>query len=261
MNLVKQGIGLQSIKSFDGIIPKDFVQEFHTVDDMLFLRIFGYDQLLGMKATKKDKKSLSIDGFEVTRNFTVSTKDQIHALKKIVLAYTEESEQTETMQVDEEAKPQPKVKKLPVIVFATDKSIKLLSAATVPRFSLGETVYSEQRCTDDSQRFVSVKFSDDSTKLLVAQQGGLLKHMEISLSEDKHSATLKEISSMKFTSEVSSICVSKTCDLELAYVSLYEAPYYSLNIINLANETMTIVARMPISAVLELAQMKKFCQH
>ena len=197
MNLVKQGIGLQSIKSFDGIIPKDFVQEFHTVDDMLFLRIFGYDQLLGMKATKKDKKSLSVDGFEVTRNFAVNTKDQIHALKKIDLAYTEEGDQTEAMQVDEEAKPQQKVKKLPVIVFATDKSIKLLSAlkdATVPRFKLGETVYSEQRCTDDSQRFVSVKFSDDSTKLLVAQQGGLLKHMEVCLSEDKQSATLKEIS-------------------------------------------------------------------
>ena len=66
---------------------------------------------------------------------------------------------------------------------------------------------------------------------------------------------------MKFNSEISSICVSKTCDLELAYVSLFDAPYYSLNIISLANETMTIVARMPISAVLELAQMKKFCQH
>ena len=91
MNLVKQGIGLQSIKSFEGVIPKDFIQEFHTVEDMLFLRIFGYDQLLGMKATKKDKKSLSVDGFEVTRNFTVSTKDHIHALKKIDLAYTEEA--------------------------------------------------------------------------------------------------------------------------------------------------------------------------
>ena len=72
------------------------------------------------------------------------------------------------MQVDEESKPAVKVKKLPVVVFATDKSIKLLSGNTVPRYSLGETVYSEQRCTDDSQRFISVKFSDDSTKLLVA---------------------------------------------------------------------------------------------
>ena len=81
MNLVKQGIGLQSIKSFDGIIPKNFVQDFHTIGDMLFMRIFGYDQLLGMKATKKDKKNLSVDGFEVSRNFTVKTKEQIKALK------------------------------------------------------------------------------------------------------------------------------------------------------------------------------------
>ena len=92
------------------------------------------------------------------------------------------------MQVDEEAKPQSKGKKLPVIVYATDKSIKLLSGlkdASVPRYKLGETVYSEQRCADESQRFVSVKISDDSTKLLAAQQGGILKHMEVCLTEDK----------------------------------------------------------------------------
>ena len=65
---------------------------------------------------------------------------------------------------------------------------------------------------------------------------------------------------MSFKSEISSICHSKTCGLELAYVSLHDAPYYSLNIVSLANDTMTIIARMPISAVLELAQMKKFCQ-
>ena len=43
MNLVKQGIGLKSIRSFEDVIPKDFVQEFHTIGDMLFMRMFGYD--------------------------------------------------------------------------------------------------------------------------------------------------------------------------------------------------------------------------
>ena len=105
MNLVKQGIGLKSIKSFDGVIPKDFVQEFHTIGDMLFMRMFGYDQLLGMKATKKDQKNLSVDGFEVSRNFTVKTQEEIMALKQLELTYSEAkpaAKETDGMQVDEE---------------------------------------------------------------------------------------------------------------------------------------------------------------
>ena len=116
------------------------------------------------------------------------------------------------------------------------------------------------RCTDEASKFTAVKFADDSSsKLLISQQGGVLKHMEVCLSDDKQSASLKEISSMKFACEISSICFSKTCGVELAYLSLHDAPYYSLNIVSLANESMSIIARMPISAVLELAQMKKFC--
>ena len=118
----------------------------------------------------------------------------------------------------------------------------------------GGQILSEMRCPDEASKFTAVKFADDSsTKLLISQQGGVLKHMEVCLSEDKQSASLKEISSMKFTREISSICLSKTCGLELAYLSLHDAPYYSFNIVSLANDTMSLIARMPISAVLELA--------
>ena len=68
-----------------------------------------------------------------------------------------------------------------MIVFATDKAIKLLSANNAPN-GIGEKIYSELRCTDDASKFIAVKFADDSTKLLVAYQGGVLKHMEVCLS-------------------------------------------------------------------------------
>ena len=185
------------------------------------------------------------------------------ALKQLELTYTEPvaaATEADAMQVDEENKPKPAEKRLPVIVYATSRSIKLLSAKMEQDGFGGGTVYSEMRCPDESSKFTAVKFADESSsRLLIAQQGGVLKHMEVCLSEDKQSASLKEISSMKFASEISSICLSKTCGLELAYLSLHDAPYYSFNIISLTTETMSIVARMPISAVLELAQMKKFC--
>ena len=43
MNLVKQGVGLRSVKSFESIFPPDLVQEFHTSKDTVFLRMYGYD--------------------------------------------------------------------------------------------------------------------------------------------------------------------------------------------------------------------------
>ena len=88
MNLVKQGVGLKSIKSFEGVIPNNFVQEFYTFENMLFLRIYGYDQLLGMKAEISGKKNLAADGFEVSRNLTVKASEQIIGFHIIKLLQT-----------------------------------------------------------------------------------------------------------------------------------------------------------------------------
>ena len=85
MNLVKQGVGLKSIKSFEGVIPNNFVQEFFTLDSMLFLRIYGYDQLLGMKADIKGKMQVQVEGFEVSRNLTIRQNEHILALHSIKL--------------------------------------------------------------------------------------------------------------------------------------------------------------------------------
>ena len=85
MNLVKQGVGLKSIKSFEGIIPNNFVQEFFTLDSMLFMRIYGYDQLLGMKAEIRSKQDIQVDGFEVSRNLTIRQNEQILGLFSVVL--------------------------------------------------------------------------------------------------------------------------------------------------------------------------------
>ena len=50
MNLVKQGMGLKSIKSFENVIPKDLVRNFFAVGERVLMRMHGYDLLIGVKA-------------------------------------------------------------------------------------------------------------------------------------------------------------------------------------------------------------------
>ena len=64
---------------------------------------------------------------------------------------------------------------------------------------------------------------------------------------------MQEVCQMKFKSEISAVCLAKSCDLDFIYVGLYDAPYYSFNILSLANQTLTLIARMPLSAMIELA--------
>ena len=46
---------------------------------------------------------------------------------------------------------------------------------------------------------------------------------------------MQEVCQMKFKSEISAMCLAKSCDLDFIYVGLYDAPYYSFNILSLAN--------------------------
>ena len=54
MNMVKQGVGLRSIKSFESILPSDMVQEFHACDDKIYMRMYGYAQLIGMQVRQQE---------------------------------------------------------------------------------------------------------------------------------------------------------------------------------------------------------------
>ena len=49
--MVKQGVGLKSVKSFESVLPADLVQDFYASGDSILMRIFGYDQLIGMKVS------------------------------------------------------------------------------------------------------------------------------------------------------------------------------------------------------------------
>ena len=90
MNLVKQGVGLRSIKSFESLLPADMVQDFHVVTggDRVFMRIYGYDQLVGVRVTQKADSTaagkgpvVSVDGFDVSRNLVIRANEQVLALE------------------------------------------------------------------------------------------------------------------------------------------------------------------------------------
>ena len=57
-----------------------------------------------------------------------------------------------------------------MVVYATNKSIKLLRATMEQDGFGGGEVYNELRCTDETSEFIAVRFADNlSSKLLVAQ--------------------------------------------------------------------------------------------
>ena len=59
--------------------------------------------------------------------------------------------------------------------------------------------------------------------------------------------------------EISALCIADDCGIDAIYVTLSDAPHYSLNILSMAVEgRMRLLARMPLSSVLEMAQTKKF---
>ena len=87
MNLVKQGMGLKSIKSFENIIPKNMVQDFYSIGDKIVLRMHGYDLLIGLRATfsQEDSSQLSIEGFDLPRNLDVKPHEHILAIELITI--------------------------------------------------------------------------------------------------------------------------------------------------------------------------------
>ena len=74
MNLVKQGVGLKSIYSFESAIPRNLVREFLTIGDRIFMRMHGYDLLIGVKTVfneSQDSRQIQLQGFDLSRNVEV----------------------------------------------------------------------------------------------------------------------------------------------------------------------------------------------
>jgi len=50
MNIVKQGISLRSLFSFESVLSAGLVSQFFTLGDIIVFKIFNFDQLLALKA-------------------------------------------------------------------------------------------------------------------------------------------------------------------------------------------------------------------
>ena len=82
------------------------------------------------------------------------------------------------------------------------------------------------------------------------------------MQEDGVTVTLTELSRFEMGSEVSAMCIADDFEgLDLLYVTLYDAPHYSLNVLSFSNDELCLLARMPLSACLETLQTRKHYQH
>jgi len=68
-------------------------------------------------------------------------------------------------------------------------------------------------------------------------------------------------------SEVSALTLAQDSDMiDLIYVTLYDAPHYSLNVLSQADPATSksiikLLARIPLTSILAMPQTKKFYQH
>jgi hypothetical protein len=93
MNIVKQGISLKSIQSFEDFFAANLVEQYFTMSDRILIKVFGYDQILVLKAqsqenpTIKDQDDLlTIDGIEASRNLSVRSNENIISIAELMLS-------------------------------------------------------------------------------------------------------------------------------------------------------------------------------
>lgn len=85
------------------------------------------------------------------------------------------------------------------------------------------------------------------------------------MSDDGSSVSLTEVSKIEIMSEISALCISTDSKIiDILYVTLYDAPHYSLNVLSLAQndeQEIKLLARVPLASILNMPQTKKFYQH
>ena len=85
------------------------------------------------------------------------------------------------------------------------------------------------------------------------------------MSDDGSSVSLTEVSKIEMMSEISALCISTDSKIiDILYVTLYDAPHYSLNVLSLAQndeQEIKLLARVPLASILNMPQTKKFYQH
>ena len=79
---------------------------------------------------------------------------------------------------------------------------------------------------------------------------------------------MEEVVAVDMGSEVSAMSLSEDSGVvDLIYVTLYDPPFYSLNVLSLHSEStdvqpsLRMLARIPLTSLLELPQTKTFYQH
>ena len=83
--------------------------------------------------------------------------------------------------------------------------------------------------------------------------------------DGKIAISMTEIATVDMGAEISAMCLAEDSDIvDLLYITLYDSPYYSLNVLSLRNEnyslqpTLKLLARIPLTSLLELPQTKTF---
>lgn len=95
MNIVKLGVSLRRIHSFETILPPNMVKQVYCINGAIVMRIFGYDSLLALKVVWKNTQSqdsqtlgnkadLSFDGIDLPRIYSVKSSEEV-----LCLQYTE----------------------------------------------------------------------------------------------------------------------------------------------------------------------------
>jgi hypothetical protein len=107
---------------------------------MIFVKLFGYDQILALKSRIDDsngKELLAIDGVEVSRIFSLKSTETIVELCQLDLSYSKEIKPADVSMDEVKSEEMPGMpnfvqaetvqETLRMLVFATDSQVSLLS--------------------------------------------------------------------------------------------------------------------------------------
>lgn len=124
---------------------------------------------------------------------------------------------------------------------------------------MGTKLYSEF-VPSDGQKLTAVKIK--GPKVIIALQGGTIKQCRLRV-VDKATVTLEEVAKIEMGAEVSGLCISDDSnEIDLVYATLYDAPHYSLNVLHLSRDSeLQLLARIPLSSILQMPQTKKYYHH
>jgi hypothetical protein len=96
--------------------------------------------------------------------------------------------------------------------------------------------------------------------IFIVLQGGVIECHKAIYTDNK--LICKEVGRLTFQSQISALCLACESGVKVAYLTLYDAPYYSLKVVGISKadqNNLRVIVEHSLAVDLELEQTRRFC--